>query len=80
MTFILVVSLTMVNNTNFINLNITSSNIMFYLCMLERCRKLITLPGGNVVPVEEAVTEEVYDLFEGKFQIQCRVIILLLLL
>lgn len=47
---------------------------MFCLCILEQCRKVITLAGGYVVPVEQAVMEEeVYNIFEGKLQLKCRV-------
>lgn len=46
---------------------------MFSLCMLDRSR-LVTLPGGSVVPVGEAIIEEeVEDIFEGKFQLHYKV-------
>lgn len=40
---------------------------MFSLFMLERSR-LVTLPGGSVVTVGQAIIEEeVDDILEGKF-------------
>lgn len=71
----------MVNNIYFSNYNIGYNmawgNMLFCLCILEQYSGQIMLPDGIVVSVEQAVSEEEIEdtIFEGKFQLQCIVLL-----